>query len=120
MALQAPRPALILGHRRLGLLEGLGRLVLHAVLQELVALVEERLRRAEVFPVGLRLLDLRQQLLLELDGGLGERGSRGEHAGEQDEDSSAAHAYLLGYIDALTRTPANHARGVVRISSVRS
>src|SRR5262249_59711921 len=56
----------LLRHRRLGLLEGLGSLVLHAVLQRLVALVVELLRFAEILPLGLSLLDLGQQLLLQL------------------------------------------------------
>src|SRR5262249_30033620 len=85
----------LLRHRRLGLLEGLGSLVLHAVFQRLVALVVELLRLAEVFPLGLSLLDLGKQLLLELDGRLRERGSRDEHAGEQGKSDRAAHTDLL-------------------------
>src|SRR5262249_40189874 len=64
-------PPSVLRHRGLGFLEVLGCPVLHAVLQRLVALVVELLRLTEILSLGLRLLDLRQELLLELDGGLG-------------------------------------------------
>src|SRR4029450_6247780 len=105
--------ASVLRHGVAGLLERLGGFFLHAVLEQLVALVEEVLRPADVLPLRLALLDLGQHLLLELDRGLGERRGDDQQTGEPGEGDSAAHAYLLGHGEALTRTPTRRAWGVV-------
>src|SRR5262249_28459189 len=84
-------PPSVLRHRGLGFLEVLGCLVLHAVLQRLVALVVELLRLTEILSLGLRLLDLRPEVLLERVGGLGVGEPRGERQAEQTEADGAAH-----------------------------
>src|SRR5262249_61164317 len=59
------------GHQGLGLLEMLQSLLLHAIPEGLVARVVLRLRLAEILPFGFRLLDLREELLLDLGRSLG-------------------------------------------------
>src|SRR5207249_7376014 len=58
------------GHGRLGLLEVVDGLLLKPVLQRLVALLVLLAGLAQVLALGLGLLDLREQVLLQLDGGL--------------------------------------------------
>ena len=64
------------------------RFLLKAVLQGLVALLELRASLAQILPLGLRLLDLGHELLLQLDGGLrpGRRGKRYEECNRPDSN----------------------------------
>src|SRR5262249_50095653 len=82
----------LLRHEALRLLEVVERFFLHAVHECLVALLVLLAGFAEVLAVGLRLLDLREQLLLELGGGLRvRRDHEREHGGAHDETDDGTH-----------------------------
>src|SRR5437870_9684445 len=78
------------GHGRLGLLEVVDGLLLEPVLQRLVALLVLLGGLAQVLALGLGLLDLRKELLLQLDGGLRPRRQR-EREAERGHPDRVAH-----------------------------
>src|SRR5262249_18527951 len=90
----------ILRPELLRLLEVLQRLVLHAIHERLLARLELLARLAEVLPLGLCLLVLRGELLLDLACGLRPRGAgedEGEGEGGGAEDGSHAFTSWCGW-----------------------
>src|SRR3989442_8296579 len=80
------------GHGRLGLLEVVDGFLLEPVLQRLVTLIVLLGGLTQVLALGLGLLDLREQLLLQLDGGLRPRGhDEGQAEGERSHPDRVAH-----------------------------
>src|SRR5262245_25053419 len=86
------------GPLRLRLLEVLERLFLQSLLERLVARFVLFSRGAEVLPLCLRLLHLRQELLLDLDGGrrldCEDRGRDREEQRESDSLEKTSHVHL--------------------------